>query len=55
MTSAVEILSEHERNLDWLNSQYDELKREYLNRWVAVKDGQVVDHDRSYLKLSRLA
>lgn len=55
MGSAAEILSEHDRNLDWFNAHYKELKEKYLDRWVAVKDSQIVDFDRSYLKLAKRA
>ena len=55
MASATEILSEHDRNLDWFNAHYKELKKKYLDRWVAITDSQVVDHDRSYLTLAKRA
>ncbi|MCS4538902.1 MAG: DUF5678 domain-containing protein [Thaumarchaeota archaeon] len=55
MASATEILSEHDRNLDWFNAHYKELKKKYLDRWVAVKNSQVVDYDRSYLTLAKRA
>ena len=53
MTSSSEILSEHDRNLDWMNSHSDELKKKYLELWVAIKDEDVIDHDRSYLRLAK--
>lgn len=52
MASAVEILSEHDKNLDWFNHHYEKLKKKYLNKWIAVKDGEVVDYDRSRIKLA---
>ena len=55
MGSVAEILSEHDRNLDWFNANYKELKKKYLDRWVAVKNSQVVDYDRSYLTLAKRA
>ena len=55
MSGAIEILSEHDGNLDWFNAHYKELKKKYLDRWVAVKDSQVVNYDRSYLTLAKRA
>jgi len=51
MTKTVEILSEHQSNLDWFNAHYSELKKRYSDKWIAVRGSGVVDSDRSHSKL----
>jgi hypothetical protein len=49
--SANDALSEFQRNNRWIIDNYDKLKKQYNNQWVAVLDGAVVDHDAELKKL----
>lgn len=35
-------------NMEWLKEKYDDLKRKYDNRWIIVKDRQVVESRRTF-------
>ncbi len=45
MPSAVDVLSDFEDNTKWLSVNYDKLKKEFINEWVAILDKAIVDHD----------
>ncbi len=40
-----------EKDMDWLNSRYEELKSKYPDEFVAVLRENIVDHDRDLSKL----
>jgi len=51
MESVVAVLSRYEENAKWISRHYEELKKKFMDEWIAVLNGAVVDHDR---ELSRL-
>lgn len=34
-----------EENMDYFQDHYEELKKKYPNEYVAINDGDVIDHD----------
>lgn len=42
-----------EENMNWLNKHYEKLKRQYPDKYVAVFDKKVVDHDSDLNTLMR--
>jgi hypothetical protein len=44
-------LSEFQRNNRWINENYDTLKTQYNDQWVAVLNKNIVDHDPDLKKL----
>jgi hypothetical protein len=51
MESVVAVLSSYEENAKWLSRNYEQLKKEYNNEWVAVLNKKVIDHDPDSAKL----
>ena len=51
MESAVDILSNFEANAKWLRENYELLKKDFNNEWVAVLNKAVIDHDSDLTKL----
>ena len=51
MESAVAILSSYEESAKWLSGNYEKLKRQFNNEWVAVLDTTMIDHDTSLADL----
>ena len=49
--SATDVLSEFQRNNRWINENYDTLKTQYDDQWVAVLNKDIVDHDPDLKKL----
>ena len=47
MSTVVTVLSSYEENAKWLSSNYEKLKKQYNNQWVAVLDERIIDHDTS--------
>jgi hypothetical protein len=47
MSTVVTVLSGYEENAKWLSSNYEKLKKQYNNQWVAVLDERIIDHDTS--------
>ncbi len=47
MSTVVTVLSGYEENAKWLSSNYEKLKKQYNNQWVAVLDEKIIDHDTS--------
>ena len=45
MESVADVLTIFEENDKWLSENYDSLKKQYNNQWVAVLNKAVVDHD----------
>lgn len=45
MESAVDVLTKLEQNDKWLNENYDKLKADYNNQWVAILNESVIAHD----------
>jgi hypothetical protein len=43
--------NEYNLNLNWLNLNYEELLLDYKNKYVAVKDQNVIDSDFVFLNL----
>ncbi len=48
MNSVVDVLSRAEENAVWLSKNYEKMKKEYNNQWVAVLETKVVDHDSNF-------
>ncbi len=44
-------LEKFERDTDWINRHYDELKEKYPFEFVAVLDEEVIDHSKSIEEL----
>ena len=38
-------------NFEWFNSQYDNLKKEFVRQYVAIREKQIVDSDISLERL----
>jgi hypothetical protein len=51
MGSVAEVLSNFEGNNRWISENYDKLKKQYNNQWVAVLNNAVLDHDLDLKKL----
>lgn len=51
MSSVVAVLSRYEENAKWISRHYEELKRKYVDEWIAVLREAVVDHDCNLEKL----
>jgi hypothetical protein len=51
MEPVVDVLSNFEANAKWLRKNYDRLREEFNNEWVAVLDEAVLDHDPDLKKL----
>jgi hypothetical protein len=49
--SATDVLSDFQRNNRWISENYDNLKTQYINQWVAVLNNAVVDNDPDLKKL----
>ena len=49
--SATDVLSDFQRNNRWISENYDNLKTQYNNQWVAVLNNAVADHDPDLKKL----
>ncbi len=47
MSTVVTVLSGYEENAKWLSSNYEKIKKQYNNQWVAVLDEIIIDHDTS--------
>ena len=47
----MDVLSRFEGNNRWISENYDNLKAQYNNQWVAVLNNAVVDHDPDLKKL----
>jgi hypothetical protein len=46
MVSAVTVLLSYEENRKWLFTNFEALKKEFNNQWVAVLGKKVIDHDK---------
>jgi hypothetical protein len=51
MSSIVAALLRYEENAKWINRHYEELKKKYVDEWIAVLNERSVDHDRNLDKL----
>ena len=51
MEALLYALSKFDGNARWIREHYGELKRAFIDEWVAVMDCRVVDHDRGLVKL----
>lgn len=51
MESAVEVLTKLEQNDQWLNDNYDKLKADYNNQWVAILNNSVIAHEADLKQL----
>ncbi len=51
MESTIELLSNIEGNAKWISDNYEALKKQRNNEWVAVLDKSVIDYDRNFSKL----
>jgi hypothetical protein len=49
--SATGVLSEFQRNNRWIIENYDTLKTQYNDQWVAVLNKDILDHDSDLKKL----
>ncbi|MBI2668055.1 hypothetical protein HYX17_04795 [Candidatus Woesearchaeota archaeon] len=51
MESELELLKKSEEDLEWFNENYEELKEDYDNEFVAIKEGEVISHDKDFERL----
>jgi hypothetical protein len=49
--SATDISSDFQRNNRWIIENYNNLKNQYNNQWIAASNNVVVDHDPDLKKL----
>ena len=42
MMSDIELLNESEENLEWFQSNFSEIGKKFLNRFIAIKDKEIV-------------
>ncbi len=49
--NSIDVLSNFEDNARWISENYDKLKKEFNNEWVAVLENTVLDHDSEFKKL----
>jgi hypothetical protein len=47
----IEAMEASRRDRLWFYDHLDELRREYLGKWVAIKDTTVIDADRNHDRL----
>ncbi len=45
--SELQLLDSYEEESRWLTNNYAQVKKDYANKYVAVKDSQVVDADEN--------
>lgn len=53
MESTIKLLSNLEENAKWISDNYEELKKNYNNQWIAVMDKCVIGHDPDFNRLVR--
>jgi hypothetical protein len=51
LESETDFLSAFQSNNRWIIENYDELKKQYSDQWIAVLSKTVVDHDPDLKKL----
>jgi hypothetical protein len=51
LASETDFLSDFQSNNRWIIENYDELKKQYSDQWIAVLSKTVVDHDPDLKKL----
>jgi len=51
MESVVAVLSKYEENAKWIIRHYEELKKIFQDKWIAVLKVTVVDNDRDLNRL----
>ncbi len=51
MESELELLKKSENDLEWFDENYEELKEEYDNEFVAIKEEQIISHNKDFEKL----
>lgn len=51
MGSVIAVLSRYEKNAKWVSKHYEELKKKYVDEWIAVLNETVVDRDRDLGRL----
>ncbi|MFQ6134380.1 MAG: DUF5678 domain-containing protein [Nitrososphaerales archaeon] len=51
LDKAVESLIKFRKDMKWFQDHYEDLKKQYPDKYVAVHDGEVVDHDKTYIHL----
>ena len=44
---AIQKLERVGRDREWLNQNYDKIKEQFNEMYVAIKDQEIVDHDRN--------
>jgi len=49
--SATDFLSDFQRNNRWIIENYNNLKKQYNNQWIATSNKAVLDHDSDLKKL----
>ncbi|MBM3925450.1 MAG: hypothetical protein FJ320_05595 [SAR202 cluster bacterium] len=42
----------HQKNIEFIDSHWDELLKKYPEQWVAVKDQKVIAHNKDLMKLA---
>lgn len=53
MQTLIEGHARYEENAKWISEHYEELKTRYDDEWVAVLNGSIIAHDRSFKRLLR--
>ncbi len=51
MKEELKILEEFEKDSKWLADNYGKVKEKYVNKFIAVKNKQVIDNDDDFHKL----
>ena len=49
----IELFEISRRNAEWLQKNYERLKKEYDKRWVLIQDGKVVKSASSFDEIMR--
>jgi nicotinamide riboside kinase len=44
-------LEEFDKNIQWFQNNYNDLKKEFKGQYVAINNQEVIDHDKDYNKL----
>jgi len=54
MREELKLLTRFQKDSEWFNSNFDELQCNYENRFIAIKDENVLDSAPDFQKLLRL-
>lgn len=51
MNEELKLLEKFQQDNRWLAENYHQLRKKYLNKFIAVKDKKVIDYDTDFNKL----